>query len=518
MASIDATTRHSDRARPTLRFPVGDERLVRLAAAGDQRAVEAIFERYHDELFRYCRAILSDPHEAQDAVQATMVAALRALPGETREIALKPWLYRVAHNEAISMVRRRLPVVEPNESMDVLAMPGPDVELADRERLRSLVRDVGSLPDRQRSALVMRELNDLSHEEIAGALGCTEAVARQTLYEARVALRDMEKGRDMSCDVVRRQISDGDGRVLRGRRLRAHLRTCEACQGFSTAIERRRGDLRLISPPLPPLVSAGLLAAILGETSGGAGGVATGAGAVAAGASTAGLGLGGAGGGAVGTGALASAGVKAASVLAAMAVGAGAADATGVVHLPMVHHDPASPAASANPASSSSDANEGSAAGATNAGSGHDGAPGQPGSAPGHARTQGNSASAPGHTSTHGSSGSAPGHTSTHGSSASAPGHTSTHGSSASAPRHTSATHGNSASAPRHTGAALGNSASAPRHTGAALGNPGTPPGRDPTHGNGGGSAQPATTAPDADPTPGNGNGHDGSHGPPDTP
>src|SRR4051794_11868276 len=90
---------------------LSDARLARLAGRGDQRAFGAIFERYHQELYRYCRAILRDSHEAQDALQSTMASALSSLPGDEREIALRPWLYRVAHNEAISILRRRAGVV-----------------------------------------------------------------------------------------------------------------------------------------------------------------------------------------------------------------------------------------------------------------------------------------------------------------------------------------------------------------------------------------------------------------------
>src|ERR671922_1200993 len=85
----------------------GEAFLSCLAKRGDPRAFEAIFERYHQELYRYCRAILGDADHAQDALQSTMAKALRSLPGEGREIALRPWLYRVAHNEAISILRQR---------------------------------------------------------------------------------------------------------------------------------------------------------------------------------------------------------------------------------------------------------------------------------------------------------------------------------------------------------------------------------------------------------------------------
>ena len=76
---------------------VSDQRLTRLAKKGDRRAFSAIYRRYHQDLFRYCQAILGDAQEAQDALQSTMVKVLAALPGETREIELRPWLYRIAH-------------------------------------------------------------------------------------------------------------------------------------------------------------------------------------------------------------------------------------------------------------------------------------------------------------------------------------------------------------------------------------------------------------------------------------
>src|SRR6476646_6936020 len=129
-----------------------DARLGRLAGRGDRRAFEAIFERYHQELYRYCRAILADPDEAQDAVQRTMASALRSLPGA-----------------------------------------GADAEAEARERLRHLVADLDQLPDRQRGALVMRELSGLSYDEIGTALSASPAAARQAVYEARVALKDLNR-------------------------------------------------------------------------------------------------------------------------------------------------------------------------------------------------------------------------------------------------------------------------------------------------------------------------------------
>src|SRR5215211_4606413 len=84
-----------------------DDRLARRAVDRDERAFAAIFHRYHQRLYRFCLAIVGNPQDAQDALQNTMVKFLRALPGEERRIDLKPWLYRIAHNESIDLLRRR---------------------------------------------------------------------------------------------------------------------------------------------------------------------------------------------------------------------------------------------------------------------------------------------------------------------------------------------------------------------------------------------------------------------------
>ncbi|MGH2966157.1 MAG: RNA polymerase sigma factor [Solirubrobacterales bacterium] len=313
-------------ASPSVWMPrrvLSDARLARLAGRGDQRAFEAIFERYHQELYRYCRGILADPDEAQDALQNTMASALRSLPGDERQIVLRPWLYRVAHNEAVSILRQRVGGLGAERLPDLTAA-GADSEAEARERLRDLVADLDHLPERQRGALVMRELSGLSYDEIGTALSASPAAARQAVYEARVALRDLNRGREMECEAARRALSDRDGRVLRSRRLRAHLRACEACSGFEAAISQRRADLRALCPPLPGLAASGLLTTILGGT--GNGGVGPATGALAGG--TAGV-----AGGSTIAGPIA---VKGASIAAAIVVGAGAAGMSGVVKVPLV--------------------------------------------------------------------------------------------------------------------------------------------------------------------------------------
>jgi RNA polymerase sigma factor (sigma-70 family) len=245
---------------------LGDERLARLATAGDERAFAAIYRRYGTDLHRYCRAILGNPDDAADALQNTMVSALRSLPGEHREIALKPWLFRVAHNEAISLLRARRPVAELDP--DQLVAPAADTDAVTAERLRQLVRDLGRLADRQRGALIMRELSGLSFDEIGATLGCSPAAGRQTVYEARLALQEMADGREMECELARRAVSERDGRVRRGRKLRAHLRDCERCAAFATAIDERRENLAALAPALAVPAAIGLLGSVSAGTAG----------------------------------------------------------------------------------------------------------------------------------------------------------------------------------------------------------------------------------------------------------
>ena len=266
----DATTAGRPRTGTGLLGVLSDERLARRAVDGDERAFAAIFSRYHQRLYRFCLSIVGNPEDAQDALQNTMVKVLRALPGEQRRIDLKPWLYRIAHNESIEVLRRRR---ETRELDAELPAPGPGLaeEAGTRERLRRLLVDLDELPERQRETLVMRELAGLEFAEIGAALGTSAAVARQTVYEARLSLRQMDEGREMSCATVTRALSDGDGRVTRRRDVRSHLRACADCRRFREEIEGRRRDLAALSP-LPAVAATGLLHALLGHGGGGGGG------------------------------------------------------------------------------------------------------------------------------------------------------------------------------------------------------------------------------------------------------
>ena len=255
---------------------LGDELLAGRAAGGNDAAFTALYERYYGPLLGYTRSILLDAEDARDATQNALEKALRALPTRVSDQPLRPWLYKIAHNEAINIMRRRRPQTELVAAFEP-TVPGPEVDAEQRGRLEQLVDDLRSLPERQRGALVMRELNGLSYDEIGAALGLTVDAARRAVFDARTALHDAADGRATACFSVRHSISDGDRRSLRARGIRAHLRSCDDCASFQRSIGARRADLHMLAP----WVSGAAIIGTLGLGAGGGGGalLASGAGA-----------------------------------------------------------------------------------------------------------------------------------------------------------------------------------------------------------------------------------------------
>jgi RNA polymerase sigma factor (sigma-70 family) len=246
--------------------PLSDERLAERVSGGDDESFAELYERYREPLSRYCRSIVRDGEDARDAQQNTMLAALRALRARPLSGRLKPWLYRIAHNESITVLRRR----RGHEPLDERT-PSRQFGHDQLEIWEALVSDLRTLPERQRGALLMRELAGLEYSEIGTAFEMTAVAARKAVFEARSSLAETAAGREESCTEIRRRISDRDGRALRGRRVRGHIADCAACAAFEQSLKERRRVLGMV-PSLP----AGLL--------GGAGAAGAGAGVLGAGA------------------------------------------------------------------------------------------------------------------------------------------------------------------------------------------------------------------------------------------
>jgi hypothetical protein len=205
-----------------------------------------------------------------------MLNALRALRDDRRHAPVRPWLFRIAHNESVSVLRRRVDA----EPLDPERVETGDVHRTaeEREELQALLADVGALTDHQRAALLLRELAGLGYDEVATVLETTPLAARQAVFAARASLHEQRAGRELPCTAVQRRLSDGDRRAARTRAVRAHLRGCDDCRGFAGAMSRRRRAAALL--PVPSLAGGGLLASILdaagGPAAGGGSAVATG--------------------------------------------------------------------------------------------------------------------------------------------------------------------------------------------------------------------------------------------------
>jgi len=163
-----------------------DRRLVSLVREGYEAAFEEIVRRYGKPLVRYAATIVGG--RSEDVTQDAFSKALLALRRNNAEIELRPWLFRIVRNTALNDLRDSPP------SPEILAEAiaggrGPTEELEQREALADLMRRLQALPEPQRAAIVMRELEGLGHEEIAAALGLSGGAARQAIYRARQALR-----------------------------------------------------------------------------------------------------------------------------------------------------------------------------------------------------------------------------------------------------------------------------------------------------------------------------------------
>lgn len=164
-----------------------DRRLVDLVRDGYDAAFEEIVRRYRRPLDRFAAAFVG--HRSEDVTQDSFSKALLALRGSEAEIELRPWLYRIVRNTALNDLRANAGApAELSESLPGVRSAAAEVEA--REELRDLMDRLQALPETQRAALVMRELEGLSHEEIAAALGVSGGAARQAIFRARTALRE----------------------------------------------------------------------------------------------------------------------------------------------------------------------------------------------------------------------------------------------------------------------------------------------------------------------------------------
>jgi RNA polymerase sigma factor (sigma-70 family) len=345
-----ALTRSS--SMPGLRGPSAllrlqsDERLIALTRRGQPAAFETLCARYQSRLLSFCRHLLASREDAEDVLQEVFAAAYNAVLADERAINVRPWLYRIARNRSLNHLRRA----------SAIGVDSMDVHFADhglstgdrvlrRESFRELVADVHELPETQRTALLLREIDALSYEQIADAMETTVPSVKSLLVRARISLAEAAESRKLSCEQVRFELGEAaEGVSKLSTPARRHVRGCERCGFFKKQLKDNNRALAAIFPVGAMLLVHKLFLAKLGSMASAGGAHAGGAGAtVGAGASigagaAAGVGAGGAGV----TGGLLTAGVgaiatKAAAGLAAAAIvtaGAVAAERTSTHHHP----------------------------------------------------------------------------------------------------------------------------------------------------------------------------------------
>src|SRR6516165_3589737 len=240
---------------PLLRLQ-SDERLVTLMRRGNSTAFEVLVARYHSRLLAFCRHLLGSREDAEDVLQEVMSAAFNAMLDDDRPINVRPWLYRVARNRSLNHLRRIQAIGV--DSMDIhLSDNGASTadKVHDREEFRLLGGDINDLPETQKTALVLREMDALSYEQIAEAMETTVPSVKSLLVRARVSLAEAAEARMLSCAEVRIELGElAEGLRRRSSPLvRRHLRDCTRCTVFRTQLKQTNKALAALLP-FGPLV------------------------------------------------------------------------------------------------------------------------------------------------------------------------------------------------------------------------------------------------------------------------
>jgi RNA polymerase sigma factor (sigma-70 family) len=329
---------------PLLRLQ-SDERLITLLRRGNTAAFEVLLGRYETRLLAFCRHLLGSREDAEDVLQEVMTAAFNAIVADERPINVRPWLYRIARNRSLNHLRKTQAIGV--DSMDHhLAEHGTTTadKVHQREEFRMLVGDIQDLPESQRTALVLREMDALSYEHIAEAMETTVSSVKSLLVRARVSLAEAAEARLLTCEEVRMELAEiAEGLQKRPSPLvRRHLKGCKRCATFRTQLKATNKALAALLPVGPLVVFRKLAFLHLGHSAG------AGAGSTAAG-TAAGSGAGAALGAssAFGGGGVVSAGIGAVATKAAAGLAAAAIVTAGAVEVD--HHasatHPAAPVA-----------------------------------------------------------------------------------------------------------------------------------------------------------------------------
>ncbi len=190
---------------PSSFFPVSDE-VARVPAArsrdeereaveacqrGDREAFGRLVQRYEREVYRLCYRYVNDHHDASDLAQEAFLKAYRGIGRFRGDSAFSTWLYRIAVNACLNFRASKRPPAD--ELPDTLADPtrGAADRMEEDERNRRVREAVGRLPEKQRSTLILKIYQELTHEEVAAILGSSVGTVKANLFHALANLRKM---------------------------------------------------------------------------------------------------------------------------------------------------------------------------------------------------------------------------------------------------------------------------------------------------------------------------------------
>ena len=230
-----------------------------MTRAGNPGAFETIVDRYQGRLLGFCRQMLGSTEDAEDVLQEVFVNAYKAMLADEREINLRPWLYRIARNRSLNHLRK--PTADAQESMDMV----PAVEASstaekvhNREEFRQLLTDVKKLPETQRSALLLREMDAMSYEEIAQAMDTSVPSVKSLLVRARISLAEASQSRLLTCGDVRLELAEAaEGLRKVSGPVRRHVRECDECADFRSQVRSNEKALAALAPVGPLLALKG---------------------------------------------------------------------------------------------------------------------------------------------------------------------------------------------------------------------------------------------------------------------
>jgi RNA polymerase sigma factor (sigma-70 family) len=228
-----------------------DDRLVAFVRRGDPAAFETLYERHAAELLSFCTYMLGSRHDAEDALQMTFVAAYRALLTHRRPVALRPWLFAIARNDCLNLLRKRRPTSELNGEIALNGDPFRELELKDE--VTQTFKGILELPESQRAAIVLAEMHGLSHAEIGHVLGARPEQVKAYVYQARSHLISARSARNADCDEIREELATARGGTLLRQRLRGHVRTCAGCRAYADGVTHHRRQLGALAPWLPSI-------------------------------------------------------------------------------------------------------------------------------------------------------------------------------------------------------------------------------------------------------------------------